>query len=242
MELIRDSSLMKRDDLQEKDGDLSATAGSRRTQERGRLRRATLLATGRDLLQTRELDQISLTDVADSAGIPRSSAYHFFADVDALYTALADVIQDELLAHMRKRTFEECDDWQTIVREFTSTGAGFFNGDRASIQLLLGPKAPPEIKLNNRRSDFDIGEALRQVIGARFVLPEMPDAREIFFHAIEIADLFFTLSIISDGYITPRFDAEATAATTAYLQLYIPPRLAKREAADKKPRRTRRTD
>ena len=54
---------------------------------RGIERRRLLLQSARALLAERDLDQVSLADVAAKAEVPKSSAYHFYADIEALYAA-----------------------------------------------------------------------------------------------------------------------------------------------------------
>lgn len=197
-------------------------APERRTQERGRARRAALVEATRRLLRTRELDVISLTDVADEAGIPKSSAYHFFAHVSEVYEAAASDMEAELLAWLEAMEDEAHDDWRQAVAAFIARGAAFFNANRDVMQLLIGPKTPSAIKLKDRQNDFAIAEQLRGRIARGFALPELADTPEIFFFGIEIADLFFGLSVIRHGHITPEFTAEAARATCAYLSIYLP--------------------
>jgi hypothetical protein len=53
-------------------------------------------------------------------------------------------------------------------------------------------------------------------------LPDWISRDETFFRAIEIADLFFSLSVLRCQRITEEYVAEAVRATNAYLALYIP--------------------
>jgi AcrR family transcriptional regulator len=195
---------------------------ARRTQERGRTRRAALVEASRKLLRAREIDEISLTDIAEEAGIPKSSAYHFFSQVLEVFEAAAGDIEGELQAWLEQLSTEGCTDWRQVVTRFTGRGAAFFNGNRDAMQLLIGPKSPAAIKLKDRQNDFAIGAQLKDKIAAHFQLPELADTPEIFFRGIEIADLFFGLSVIRHGHITDDFDREAGRATCAYLSLYLP--------------------
>ncbi len=195
---------------------------ARRTQERGRTRRALLVEASRALLREREIDEISLTDVADAAAIPKSSAYHFFSHVLEVYEAAASDMEAEILRDLGNLSFADCTDWRQAVTRFVGSGAAFFNANRDAMQLLIGPKSPSAIKLKDRQNDFAIAALLRDHISRNFELPELADTPEIFFRAIEIADLFFGLSVIRHGHITEAFNAEAARATCAYLSLYLP--------------------
>ena len=202
---------------------------SRKTQERGRARRTALVEASRRLLQAREIEEISLTDVADEAGIPKSSAYHFFGQVTEVYEAAASVMEAELYDHMAAVDTRPCRDWRQVVTRFVRHGVSFFNGNRDAMQLLIGPRTPSAIKLKDRQADFAIAELLRDRIARRSQLPELADTPELFFRAIEIADLFFGLSVIRHGHITEEFDSEAGRAACAYLSIYLPAVLSESE-------------
>lgn len=201
---------------------MGAKEPGRRTQQRGRTRRAALVDAGRRLLRTMEIDAISLTDIAGEAGIPKSSAYHFFGHVLEVYQAAAGEMESELSAYLEGLDPDPCRDWPQAVTRFVERGAAFFNGNRDAMQLLIGPKTPAAIKLKDRQNDFAIAEQLRCLVASRFQLPEMADTPEIFFRAIEIADLFFGLSVIRHGHVTEEFGGEAARATCAYLSIYLP--------------------
>lgn len=195
---------------------------ARRTQERGRTRRASLVEAGRKLLRNREIEDISLADVANEADVPKSSAYHFFAQVLDVFEAAASDIELELQAYLEALSTDSCSDWRHVVTTFVDRGAAFFNGNRDAMQLLIGPKTPSAIKLKDRQNDFAIAAQLRGQIAGHFELPELADTPEIFFRAIEIADLFFGLSVIRHGCVTDEFNSEGARATCAYLSLYLP--------------------
>ncbi len=181
-----------------------------------------LVDASRKLLRAREIDEISLADVADEAGIPKSSAYHFFSHVLEVYEAAASDMEAELQADLDGLSVVDCADWRQTATRFVSRGAAFFNANRDAMQLLIGPKSPSAIKLKDRQNDFAIAGQLKDKISGNFELPELADTPEIFFRAIEIADLFFGLSVIRHGHITDAFNDEAGRATCAYLSLYLP--------------------
>ena len=196
----------------------------RKTQERGRLRRGELVSAARQLLRTRELDEVSLTDLADVAGIPKSSAYHLFRSAFEVHAAVAQEIEAELLAHMDGFRPAMGNSWAFLAEQFIRYGALFFKERPDACQLLLGPKSPPAIKTADRqRSDVALGLNLMNVIASCYRLPVWPSQEETFFRAIEITDLFLSLSILKHGEIVEEFETEATRATNAYLSLYLPP-------------------
>lgn len=195
---------------------------------RGIARRELLLSAARALLNERELDEISLGDVAARAGVPKGSAYHFYGDIKDLYVALLAITEEEVLKTQGLPITERVREWSDVVRVLLRRGVAFYNSNRPSRQLQIGPKTPPELKLRDRRSDFALGAIYQQQLGAFFELPQLPNASQVFFRAVEIADLMFGLSVLETGQITQEMGAEAERAVIAYLATYLPAKLPRR--------------
>ncbi len=198
------------------------------TQARGRTRRSALLEAARELLQTRDLDTISLADVAKHAGVAKGSAYYFYRDIHDLYMELAQAIGLELQDSLKNSLEGPYKTWPEIVSACIDAGCAYYAANPAARQLLVGPKSPPEIKRTDRANDIDLSKVFESQMDKYFVLPDVPERSEIFFRAIEIADLMFSLSVMESGEITEAMADEAMKATTAYLSLYIPQSLPKR--------------
>jgi len=205
---------------------------------RGIARRELLLSAARALLAEHDLDEISLGDVAAHAGVPKGSAYHFYTDIGDLYGALLALTEEEVLQTQGAPITEPIREWSDVVRVLIRRGVAFYNANRPHCQLQIGPKAPPELKLKDRRSDVALGGIYRQQLGAFFELPDLPNAAQVFFRAVEIADLMFGLSVLDSGHITAEMGAEAERAVIAYLGTYLPAKLPRqrRKAVAKLPR------
>ena len=195
---------------------------------RGIARRELLLSSARALLQERELDEISLGDVAARAGVPKGSAYHFYDDIEDLYAALLTLTEEEVLKTQGLPIVEPVREWPDVIRVLIRRGVEFYNANRPHCQLQIGPKTPPELKLRDRRSDFALGGIYQQQLRSLFELPDLPNAAKVFFRAVEIADLMFGLSVLETGRITAEMGAEAERAVIAYLGTYLPARLPRR--------------
>lgn len=195
---------------------------------RGIARRELLLSAARALLEECELDELSLGDVAARAGVPKGSAYHFYDDIKDLYAALLALTEEEVLKTQSSPITEPVREWSDVVRILIRRGVAFYNSNRPSRQLQISPKTPPELKLRDRRSDLALGSIYQQQMAAFFELPPLPDASQVFFRAVEIADLMFGLSVLEAGAITPEMGLEAERATIAYLGTYLPAKLLRR--------------
>lgn len=195
---------------------------------RGIERRHKLLASARELLETSELDAISLGDVAAHADVPKGSAYHFYADIKDLYSALLAQIEEEMLVDHRAPIAPPVSTWQDVIRVMIERGARYFERDAAARQLLIGPKTPPDLKMQDRRSDLALAKVFEDQVATCFELPALDNRSVIFFRALEIVDLMFSLSMIEHKSITAEMKQEAIRAAIAYLESYFPKKLPKR--------------
>ncbi|WP_157218024.1 TetR/AcrR family transcriptional regulator [Flavisphingomonas formosensis] len=197
------------------------------TQARGRARREQLLEAARLLLQTHEIDELTLSVVAAHAGIPKSSTYHFYADIHALYAELA-AIEDRELHAVFLEEVSPAADWESVLAALIHRAADYFRAHRSAQQLMFGPKTPPDIKRSSRQVDLEHSQAIEGQIDRQFVLPEIPDRSRIFYRAIEAVDLMFGLSLLEEGVLTDHMVDEAIKMASAYLSLYIPKILHRR--------------
>ena len=197
---------------------------------RGIERRRLLLESARALLAERDLDQLSLGDVAARAGVPKSSAYHFYADMEALYAALLAQVQEELIEVLSEPLRGHFETWQDVVSALTKRGAAFYMGNPAARQLQIGPKTPPSLKLYDRHSDIAIAQLYEEHLSSVFELPPIANLSQLFYRAVEIADLMFCLSMLEHGSLTKDMCREAVRAASAYLAAYLPASLPYRNA------------
>lgn len=190
------------------------------TQARGRARREALLQAARDLLQQRDIDEITLPMISEAAGIPSSSTYHFFPDLRELYKDLARNITDEMLQIELALPVDAS--WHVVVSSVLAASADFFNADAAARQLILGPRTSADIRQAGCHDDYRFGVQIHAVLDKRFHLPKLAEPVALFFRAIVIADAFFALSVLQDGVVTRHMVDEAARAATAYLGQYLP--------------------
>ncbi len=180
------------------------------------------------------MDEITLPMIAERADIPASSTYHFFPDIRVLYKDLARNIADEMsliapeiIAYQR---------WQDCVGTFMRASAAYFNSDAAARQLLLGPKTAPDIKRAACHDDLRFGAVLSRVLASFYHLPQMNDPVLTCFYTIQIADTFFSLSVLEYDIITEQMLDQAIIGSTSYLANYLPPILEMRDTTPVKHR------
>jgi len=192
------------------------------TRKRGRERRKLLLKAAYELLCVRPVEDVSFRDIADKAGVPEGSAYHFFANRFDVFSALAEELSDQFIeAHRRKVPPSRRRTWQALAEYLVDVGAKVYAKNPPARQLLIGGKTPPEVKQADRINDRTVGNVMHEVFAEHFELPESDEMRNAFYYFIEITDLIFTLSVIEHGKITPAMLAEAKRAGIGYLGTYL---------------------
>jgi AcrR family transcriptional regulator len=192
------------------------------TRERGRQRRKLLLKAAYDLLYVRPVEDISFRDIADEAGIPEGSAYHFFANRFDVFSALAKELSDLFVeAHQQRLSASQRKSWRALAEHLVDVGAKVYAENPPARQLLIGGKTPPEVKQADRINDRAVGNVMYEVFSEHFELPDSDEMRNAFYYFIEITDLLFTLSVIEHGEITPEMLAEAKRAGVGYLGTYL---------------------
>ncbi len=190
-------------------------------QARGLVRRQLLLDAARRLLRQADVREINLADIAAEADIAKSSAYHFYADANALFSDLVAQLDDDLLSAMDKPVPRQ-QSWKDIFDIMFERGIDALVADMAMARLLLGPQTSFEIKRCDRMHDHVLARSIIGEIRKQFLLPDLPELETLFYRAIEVLDLFLSLSVQEGGVITADARREAHRASHAYLALYIP--------------------
>ena len=186
--------------------------------KRGVERRSHLLRAAYDLLGERDIEDISFRDIAQRAGVPEGSAYHFYANRFDLFTVLAGDMSELFVAAHKRPIPESCkSDWRTLAEHFISIGVDVYRSNPPARQLLIGGKTPPQVKLTDRLNDREIARVMAWIFTEHFGTPKETDLEAVFYYFIEITDLIFSLSVIEYGEITDELIQQAQFAGIGYL-------------------------
>ena len=205
---------------------------TRKTRASSQARIAIILDAVRAQLAEQGASALSIYGVAERAGIPPSSVYHFFASVPALLEALTSEVHaafraclQEPLDHAALR------DWRDLSRIVEARMLGIYAADPAALQLILAQHGLTEVTRADRKHDIELGRQLQQLFARHFQLPALPTDIEVFTLALELGDRIYASSVQEHGYITPRMAEEGMRVFDAYLALYLPPHLPKHPTA-----------
>lgn len=211
-----------------KDDDAVATRNQPRRprQKRGVARFEAILDAAHELLADRAMADLSLYDLAGSVGCAPATVYHLFPSTNAVFMALA-----ERYARAWMEILERDEDpvatgsWHDIVRRKFDAALAYYNANPQAMQVYLGLGTTREIRVRDQELNRQLGAAIATAIRKVFRLPEDEYLSQKFAYAIEISDVFWSLSYCRDGKISTDLAAEALIAVFSYLENFIPSHL-----------------
>jgi AcrR family transcriptional regulator len=209
-------------------------SGRRPAQKRGQTRVAALLDAADILLQERDINDISLYDVAHAADVPPTSAYHFFPTKESIFLGLAErYLQTMHTALDAPIDHEALEHWQDLVALRYHRVVDYFNNSQNALKLFLGLALQSDV----RRLDFqDIDSLAADTYSSMDQFFEMPYVRDPAFKfsvAFSIYDGIWAASYARHGYITPKYAKEGLRAALAYLSTFLPSTIALRAPGSK---------
>lgn len=208
---------------------MSRPASARKPRASSQARIQQILAAARSLLAESGVDSLSVYAVAERAGIPPSSVYHFFASVPALLQGLtADIHAAFRAALQQPVNHAELRDWRDLSRIVEQRMLDIYAADSAARQLILSQHGLAEVTQADHQHDLELGRLMHDLFDRHFPLPELPHDIDVFALALELGDRVYARSVQLFGEITPRLMAEGLRVFDAYLGLYLPTGLPKR--------------
>ncbi|MCF5708858.1 TetR family transcriptional regulator [Pseudomonas syringae] len=208
---------------------MTRTATPRKPRARSQARIDAILDAARTLLASEGVASLSIYSVAERAGIPPSSVYHFFASVPALLEALTADIHAAFRASLQAPIEHDLlDSWRDLSRVVEMRMLDIYNADAAARQLILAQHGLTEINQADRQHDIELGHLMLEVFNRHFHLPALPDDVDVFALAMELGDRVYARSVQLHGEITPRMAVEGMRVFDAYVGLYLPVYLPKR--------------
>lgn len=218
------------------DASLEPGIGPRRfkfTRREGRNRRTRLLEAARELLRERAPEDVSFADVCERAGIPRPSAYHFFANVQAIFLGLRLVHGEAVIRAALTLGEESFDSWRAYVSRLVDAGVATTQGEPAFARLVYGyTVSDPELRKVGQDLDARLARLSLSGLEDRFVLPTWEGREAVFAIAFSIVDVILRLAYRQRASLDPFYVEEAKRACISYLRNYLPEVCPPRERRD----------
>lgn len=193
------------------------------TSQKGRERRLELLNAARALLETKAPEEVSFADVCARAGIPRPSAYHFFADIEAVFIGLRLVHADALVEAIASVEHVKDDTWSRYFGRLIDAGVEVMRSEEAVTRLIYeGPVGWLETKELGKAVDARLARLALEGLERSFELPSWPEREAVMAVAFTLVDAVLRRSYRSQGTIAPWMVEEAKRAAVSYLRNYLP--------------------
>ncbi len=206
-------------------------ASAPRTQRRGHLRRERLLSAACELIERLPLADVTYSAVCAHAGVPASSAHHFYPDLDAIFRAILETHRHALdAALMRPLKARDTRSWQTIVECLVDRAARYHRANPVSAKLAVGGETPPQIKRIDRDADRERAGFALNLVEELFVMPRFPDKERVAYVATELVDTVFTAAMLATGRLTSPYVRLAKVAAIGFLTHYIGAKIPRRAA------------
>lgn len=180
----------------------------------------------------RPLEGLSLPLIAQAAGLPASSLYHFFPSTEAVLTALARRYNAELdkdLEHLLEQPPAES--WQGMARALAACAREFHDRNPVYARLVLRTAPFTGLRQADDEHIGQLAQRLLQALNARFHMPDAPDLATPLAVAMALSDRIWALLPDENGNISDKAFEESQIAMISYLSNYLPPRMAPRSAA-----------
>ena len=208
----------------------TANGSGRKHQARSLERRRRILAAGRELVTSESITSLSLYDVARVADIPPSSVYHFFPKLETLLQALSVEVFE---------AFDRCIDepiepdtirhWSDIGHTLEQRMQDYYRSNAMARALILGQHLHSDILVADHQHDDEMGRRIQAIYAQFYQLPPLPESYNIFAIALQVADKVYAMSHQEYGNITDTMAREGWRAAKAYLSLYLPAHLPRRD-------------
>ena len=205
----------------------------RKPQARSLERRRAIMDAARELLEDTSISNLSLYQVAEKAGIPPSSLYHFFPKVDALLSALVEEIFADFDATLEKPLrSEDINHWSDIFRQIQARYIAYYCEHKYVRDLILGQHVVSTIHHADYLHDDMLGCRICRFHEKYYELPPLPEEYNIFAIALQVADKVYSISHQEHGNITDTMAREGLNAALAYLGQYLPQQMQKKTGVE----------
>ncbi len=197
---------------------------------RGLIRYDALVDATEKLLQSEDPDEVGLYRIAEVAGVPPASVYHFFPTKEAAFTALAMKIIDQLLeVHNQPIRARDVQTWQDLFRFDSRRGADFYNDHPAGLKIFYGGYGGVDARRIDEAATSKLAHASYARLNKIFHMPYIRDPQFKFASRMGILDAFWSASVQKHGTITDKYHDEAVAASIAYAKTYLPEQIEPRD-------------
>lgn len=200
------------------------TTGPRKpSRGRGVARFSALLQATEELLAQFNPDEIGLYQIAEQAGIPAPSVYHFFPTKEAAFDAFAESFGERVLAaHRVPIDANAIHNWTDLYRLDYQRAREAYNASKPALKTFYGGYGGVNAKSIDDLMRRDISMRGYDRVNFVFEMPRIDNFVRMSANRMGIVDSFWTTSVRELGFISDDYHEEAIEAAIAYSRLYLP--------------------
>ena len=198
---------------------------------RGRENRRKLLKTAEKLLAQSRGDVLRFSDVFESAGVSRGSAYRIYIGVDDLMQDLASEWINNFVEFVSEVRPEHApDSWQQLSDFIIEKGSGYWTQTADTLRVMprVRSNAPESYKSSLR----ELSRCLADMFDRFFLIPEIPNWTGKLSFYTQLCDAVFSDAVRVDNQITAERMKEAQTLCRTYLSFHLPEWIPARRGAD----------
>ncbi|PSW06026.1 TetR/AcrR family transcriptional regulator [Photobacterium lipolyticum] len=182
------------------------------------------------LVSNRDINNISIYDVAKEAAIATSTVYHHYPNMEALvYRLMEDIFEDFKSVLTSAIKPKDIHHWSDINRMVEQGFVDYYSSNPLVQRILLGQHTYSSIRHADAENDVILAEQVESIYRKYFKLPQLPEDVNIFAIALQVADKVYSMNYRENGIIPKEMAREAVILTEAYLGVYLPKHLPKSE-------------
>jgi AcrR family transcriptional regulator len=190
---------------------------------RGMLRYESLIDSTEILLRERNADEVGLYQIAEHAGVPSASVYHFFPTKEAAFAALAQRYLRGFAEQARKPIDPGAlYSWQGLMAWDQLQAIDYYHANPPAMTLFMGRYGGLETRKAEAEHNGLLAARVYRRLNSLFHMPALRDTEEKFHIYLEIVDAVLALSFVKHGKVTDDYRQQAWRASTAYCRLFLP--------------------
>ncbi|MCH9693504.1 MAG: TetR/AcrR family transcriptional regulator [Gammaproteobacteria bacterium] len=198
---------------------------------RGRANRERLLAEAQRLIEEKSGKPLKFSDVFQSAGVSRGSAYRIYNGIDDLMQDLSSTWINDFVSYIRSANMDvDVESWAELSDLIVVRGAEYWVRTADTLRVL--PRVRSNVPESYRLAVHDLTAAVADIFDKVFVIPEIEDWHSVLSMYTALCDTIFSDAVRREGFVSDKRLAEAQKIGTTYLSFYLPTWLPVRARED----------
>ncbi len=197
---------------------------------RGRENRRKLLRTAQKLMPEQDTEALKFSDVFESAGVSRGSAYRIYNGIEDLFQDIATEWVNNFVNYLRNsEPKSQPENWTELSDFIVRRGADYWSVTAETLRLL--PRLRVNAPASYRQAVQAMSHCLVEIFDRYFVMPEVDHWSHKLGFLTELCDITFADAVRTEGGISEQRLVEAEVLGRTYLAFHLPDRLPQRKLA-----------